>query len=176
MISSNGWKFPPIAAAALLLPFVLAAQTTSREFKETWRIHFVDSYQPGEGVPTNAIDGRAETFWHTHWSNNSVPVHPHEIAIDMGRSIELAGFAYLPRRKQPNGDANGRIDRFQFLVSADGTNWTQAARGRFSESGDWQTNRFAQAATARYFKLVSWSAFKDQPWASVAELDVLPGK
>jgi hypothetical protein len=91
----------------------------------------------------------------------------------MGRSVELQGFTYLPRHLQGNGDANGRIDRYEFFIGTDGTNWTQAARGRFPESSDWQTNKFLRVETARYFKLVSWSAFKGQPWASVAELDVL---
>ncbi len=156
-----------------LLPFAAHAQTNAPEFKQHWRVVSVDSSQPGEGSPQGAIDGDPMTYWHTHWSNNDAPPHPHEIVVDMGRSVELLGFTYLPRQAKGGGQPNGRIDRYEFMVSGDSTNWAQAASGRFPESGDWKTNRFSQAATGRYFKLVSWSAFKNQPFAAVGELDVL---
>lgn len=155
-----------------LLPELLAAQTTVPDFKARWRVSSCDSTQQGDGYPEAVIDGNPETFWHTEWRAKSPP-HPHEIAVDMGRAVELVGFTYCPRQAKGGSETNGRIDRYEFLVSGDNTNWTQAVRGRFTESGTWQTNRFPQAMTARYFKLVSWSAFKGQPWAAVGELDVL---
>lgn len=163
-----------IAIMLLISAIAAAAQTAAPSFRAQWKILAVDSVQSGDGSPAGAIDGDPMTYWHTHWYG-SAPPHPHEIAVDMGRNVEIAGFTYLPRQAKGGGQPNGRIDRYEFLLSKDATNWTQAARGRFPESGHWFTNRFQSAATARYFKLVSWSAFKDQPFAAVGELDVLVG-
>lgn len=162
-----------LAIVVMLGALVAGAQSTVPEFKAHWKIWGVDSNQEGDGSPQGAIDGERMTHWHTHWSNGDSPAHPHEISVDMGKSVGLVGFTYLPRQAKNNGQPNGRIDRFEFQVSSDGTNWSQAVRGRFSESGEWQTNRFPHEVSGRYFKLVSWSSFKGQPWAAVGELDVL---
>lgn len=158
---------------AILLPLCAAAQTAVPGFKKTWRIHGVDSAQAGDEAAAGAIDGDPMTHWHSRWSGGNPPSHPHEIAVDLGRGVELLGFTYLPRQVKAGGVPNGRIDRYEFLTSGDGTNWTQALRGRFREGADLQSSLFPRPVTARYIKLVSWSAFQSQPWASVAELDIL---
>lgn len=164
----RGWVFTFVVWMALRL--VAGAELS--DFKATWKVKSCDSTQVGDGFPDDVIDGNPKTFWHTEWKSRS-PSHPHEIVVDMRRTVDLAGFVYVPRQVQGNGTANGRIDRYEFQVSTDGTNWTQALRGRFVEGAATQTNKFAQAVPARFFKLVSWSSFGMQPWTCVAELDVV---
>lgn len=156
-----------------LTPLLALSQGAAPDFRKDWKIHAASSFEPGEGIPQNVLDGQPGTHWHSHWSRNIVPLHPHEIAVDMGRVVPLSGLIYLPRQARPGAAANGRIERFQYLTSTDGSNWTQVASGKFPDGAAAQTNTFS-TVTARYFKLIAWSGKKNDPWAAVAELDVIP--
>lgn len=156
----------------LCVPLLAAGQGASPEFRREWKIHSASSFEPGVGIPQSALDGRKDTIWHSEWSRR-VPSHPHEIAVDMGRAISISAIIYTARQDKPRDTANGRIERYQFLTSTDGSNWTQVARGKFPDGPITQTNALP-ATSARYFKLVSWSAKNNGPWATVAELDVTP--
>jgi signal transduction histidine kinase len=80
-----------------------------------WKIVFVDSEERDreDGAATNAIDGKASTFWQTQW--NELPTaYPHRLIIDLGHSVTLTGFRYLPRQGDEN--APGRIKGFQIIL------------------------------------------------------------
>jgi beta-galactosidase len=127
------------------------------------------TFEPGEGEPNNAIDGRADTFWHTRWSS-SVPTHPHELTIDMKESLTLTGFQVLQRQT----NVNGRIKDYRLYASETEGDWGEpVAEGRLADNGDWQTFDFEQSTTARYLRLVADSEREDNVWASLAELKVL---
>jgi beta-galactosidase len=80
---------------------------------ETWTIAYVDSEEKNQedGSAENAINGQTVDFWHTVWSQ-AKPDHPHQLVIDLGRSITLSGFRYVPRQS-PGG---GRIKDFRIYV------------------------------------------------------------
>jgi hypothetical protein len=133
----------------------------------------VDSFEPGEGEFRHAIDDDPATFWHTAWSS-SQPSHPHEIQIDLGKSLQLVGFTQLPRQ---GGNANGRIRGYEFYVSADGRQWEPVVKdGRFPNNDQLQEVRFEKPATGRYIRLVALSEWSRQPYTTIAELDVLAAK
>ena len=83
------------------------------------------------GAATNAIDGKASTFWHTQWTPTYAPL-PHSFVVDTGVFQPIGGFKYLPRT---DGNSNGTIGQWQFSVSSDGLNWVLIGQGNFGASG-----------------------------------------
>ena len=135
------------------------------------KIH-ADSQASGEYDADQAIDGDADTMWHTPWEG-IVPKFPHELTVKLASPINLSGIKCLPRQ---DGNQNAWIKDFAVFTSDDGTNWGEpAARGTFPQDAQWHTVTFATPVKARYLKLVANSSFDPaKPYASLAELDILP--
>lgn len=130
--------------------------------KSGWKVIDKSSEESGSGNASNAIDGNINTMWHTRYSG-TVAEAPHHITIDMGKSQTIKGFLATPRM---DGNSNGLIRKYQFLVSQDGENWTTVS------TGDWLpycTEVDFSKRECRYIKLIC----KEGTWASVAELDVV---
>lgn len=128
----------------------------------------VDSEEP-DFPASNAIDGDPDTFWHTAYSDGEAP-YPHEIQIDMQKSVELSGFKYLPRQDMQNG----WFTDYELYVSEDGKDWgAPAAKGVFPRNSDEQVVRFDKPRRGRFIRLVALKGITDRPWAGIAELDIL---
>lgn len=136
--------------------------------KSEWRVVRADSVQPGEGEMEHAIDGDPATFWHTNWSTTQDPM-PHEIDVDLGRTLNLVGFRYLGRQDS----ANGRIDRYEFFTSLNGQQWQRVKRGSFNNHARWQDAFFDQPRQARYIRLKALNEHGGSYYTTVAELDVM---
>lgn len=82
---------------------------------DRWKIGYVDSEEMAkeDGSAENAIDGQVANCWHTEWSAAS-PKFPHTLVIDLGRSVEVAGFRYTPRQGDERVD--GRIKHYRVFV------------------------------------------------------------
>ena len=115
---------------------------------------------------TLAIDGDPDTCWHTKWEPAPAPM-PHELVIDLGQEVTLTGITYLPRQDM----ANGRIAECE--VFADNVS---VATAKWPNNAKLQTLRFKQLVTARHLNLQIKSEVNGQPFASVAEFDILPAK
>jgi len=140
--------------------------------KSAWKVVHVDSVEPGEGEARHAVDNNPETFWHTSWSA-AQPKHPHEIQINLGKSLEILGFTQLPRQ----GNANGRIRSYEFYVSRDGKQWEPVVTdGRFPNSDRLQEVRFEKPVTGRYVRLVALSEWSRQNYTTIAEFDVMAAR
>jgi hypothetical protein len=87
-----------------------------------WRVSADSAEQVfvGGAPPQMAIDGLADTMWHTPWFEVVPPPHPHVLEVDLGQRQPVSGFRYLPRQ---DGAQDGRIDAYQFVVSVDGVGW-----------------------------------------------------
>ena len=139
--------------------------------RTNWSIWYTDSEEvTGEdGAASNAIDGDPATIWHTQWSGGS-PTYPHELQINLGGLYEITGLRYLPRQ---DGNDNGRISQYEIYVSNDGVNWGAAvASGTFPDTADEQQVLFVHVSAA-YVRLVALGSYDGDPWASVAELNIL---
>lgn len=132
----------------------------------------VDSEDAATGnVAANAIDGDPNSYWCTQWGDVE-PTFPHEIVIDMGREINLIGFRLLPRQ---DGNANGWFERGEFYVSNDPANWGQpAVQAQFPVTAEEKKVTFERPRTGRYIRLVATDGVAGNPWAAIAELDVIP--
>jgi hypothetical protein len=134
------------------------------------RVIMVDSEAPGyEG--SNAIDGDPSTIWHTEWEANP-PQYPHHITIELQEQTEIKGLTYLPRQDM----SNGWIAEYKVYVSVDGKAWGDtAAAGTIKKGRDKKKILFGKTHNVRFIRFVAVSGFDGQTFASVAELDIIPG-
>jgi hypothetical protein len=137
------------------------------------RILSVDSEDRANGnIAANAIDGDPATFWHTRWQPKNDPL-PHEIVIDLGREMRFAGLTCLPRQDQ----ANGRIAEAEIFCATVPNTWGQPqAQVRWGNTSQLQTVRFNTVVQARYLRVVIKTEVSGQPFAAIAELDVIPAQ
>lgn len=126
------------------------------------------SSEQGIGNAAQALDGYPDTIWHSQ-HRPTAPVHPHFLAIDLGETMDLAGVTILPRQS----GTNGWIRRCEIQLSHDGENWTLAAEAELAQDKELKTIPFPERRSARYLKLIAREGFDNQPWATVAELDVI---
>ena len=155
-----------IGSAKSLLP-TLAHRGIART---GWKVHHVSSQETqGENSRArNAFDGRPNTIWHTRWKSKKAQ-YPHELQIDLGRTVQVCGFCYLPR--QPI--VVGRIKDYEFYVSMDGKTWGDPVKtGAFPNSAELQEVTFP-AKAGRTIRLVANSGIMDRPACVVAEFYVL---
>jgi hypothetical protein len=118
--------------------------------------------------PDLAIDGNPVTIWHTTWEPPAQP--PHELILDLKKPVRLRGMTYLPRQDM----TNGRIARYEVYVSLDGKEWGQAvAAGTWPNDAARKTVQFEKPRDARFIKLVALSEVRGQPFAAVAEMNIL---
>jgi len=136
--------------------------------RSAMRIAYVDSEQPGEGEASHLIDGDSGTYWHTRY-DVTVTKHPHTVDIDLGANRRISGVSVLPRQDGPNG----RIKDYCISVSADGKEWTEAAKGKFANSFDKQIVHFTAPVECHFVRLTALSEQRGQDFASAAELDIL---
>jgi hypothetical protein len=83
--------------------------------------------------------------------------------------MQFRGVTLLPRQR----GENGHIRTCEIYVSDNGTDWGKPiAKAELSKDKELKTIPFDKAYTARYLKLVALNGFEDQPWATLAEIDV----
>ncbi|MCK5272453.1 MAG: discoidin domain-containing protein [Sedimentisphaerales bacterium] len=141
-----------------------------------WELEYVDSEEMGDvdRPATNSFDGDPDTFWHTEWSlTDPDPAHPHEIQIDLGGFYDICGFRYLPRQDEGPGEENGMIGEYEFYVSSDPCNWgTAVASGTLAKDKAEKQVSFDHKL-GQYIRLIALSEVNDNPWTTMAELNVL---
>jgi beta-galactosidase len=136
--------------------------------KSKWKVVSVSSQAGGSEAAANAIDGNAQTIWHSLWGTNE-PLHPHEIVVDMDQTYKIEAFTYLARQ---DGE-NGRIKEYEVYFSNHPDVWgSPAAKGQFLNTTSLQTIPIASKPEARYFKLIARSEINNRAWTSVAELNI----
>lgn len=127
------------------------------------------SEQTGEGEASNIVDGNPDSYWHTNYGLTLVK-YPHVLEFDLVNNTKLKGFTLLPRQ---DGNANGRIKKYEFAVSADRKTWTVVKTGAFPNSGGLNTVKFDKPVSARYARFTALSEQNGQDYASAAEIGFL---
>ena len=120
-------------------------------------------------VAANLLDGDPATFWHSRWQPQNDPM-PHELIVDLGRELTLRGVTCLPRQDQ----SNGRIAGAEVFAAQRSDDWVSpVAELRGGDNAQLMTVLFPQPVTARFLRLLVKSEVRDQPFASLAELDII---
>lgn len=120
----------------------------------------------------NAIDGDADTIWHTQFSDGAI-AHPHELVIDLGEEATINGVRYLTR--QDTG-WNGSIEKFEFSVSDNPDEFpAPVLSGEFQKIRTQQERRFAPVS-GHYVRITALTEVNAGPWASIAEIGFVKAK
>jgi len=134
-----------------------------------WKIIGCSDFEDGEGNPQHAVDGDPSTFWHSHYSGGPVKP-PHFISVDFGKELNISAVVYTAR----TGNRNGNVKDYEIYFSNKVDDWgAPLVKGRFQKRQDEETVRLSKPVKARYMKFVAISEQQNQPFASVAELDVV---
>lgn len=123
------------------------------------------------GEASKAIDDDPRTFWHTHIDGEKNP--PQSFDVDMGESVNISAFTYLPRQ---DGTPHGMTDRYRIELSRDGRRWVKIAEGEFSNiraNPIEQTIKLKAPVAARYFRFTGLRAV-ELKHISAAEVGVIP--
>ena len=137
--------------------------------RRNWKVTASD-FQEGEGNPANAIDGDANTFWHSRYSPDK-PNLPHSLTIDMNAPLNVKAVSLTPRAD----GSNGRIADFDLFLSNDPNNFgAPVLSGTVPDQGTIQTIALPTPKTARYLRIVVKSERSGQGLASLGELSIVP--
>ena len=132
--------------------------------KKDWKVLAFSSEYPGQGA-ANAIDGKAYTSWQSGDGTRQW------ISIDLGKTLEISGFAYTPHAMTKES----MIEKGVFRVSADGRNWKDCETfefGNLLNDPTRRTHRFRAPVSARYVQLASTAIAGGGNAAGMAELDL----
>ncbi|MHB8962335.1 MAG: discoidin domain-containing protein [Saccharofermentanales bacterium] len=118
-----------------------------------------------------AVDGDADTFWSNQYNPEAGGEPPHFIVLDLGSSVTVSGFKYLPRQDGYNGVENGDLGDYEIYIGDNKDALTTLSySGSFTTfTGAQSTATFTTPATGRYLKLVS----PTQRWIGIAELVII---
>lgn len=115
------------------------------------------------------IDDNEQSSWRSERESEI----PKSIVIDLGESLTLEGFTYLPTQQRY---IDGTISNYKFFVSQDGKNWgNPVSKGEFSNI---ENNPILQTKTfipkkGRYIKLAGIREINDGNFMTIAELGVI---
>lgn len=143
-------------------------ETATRRFgvsKARWRVLAPVGDGRLKELPRQMIDEARATVWHAPSGGQA------EVTIDLGESLVLAAFHYLP---PTHSAASGAVDRYEFSTSEDGKTWVKAAAGEFANiraNSIEQTVRLASPAKGRFIRFVALHALDNAP-AAIAEIGV----
>lgn len=159
--SHDGEAFGPIATTRLGIS------------QQGWKILSVSSeHDNNQYAAAKAIDGDPKTFWHTSWATNQS--HPHQLTIDLGKDVDIAGITYLPRQDKRVPDS--MVETGSVEISRDGKKWYKAGDFTFGNLLNDPSQRsflFPKAGKARYLRFHSKTGAQGKPYAGAAEIQVL---
>jgi len=156
-----------IQAAAFDTSTGESSPVTTEKFdvvKEKWKV--IGEYAL-ENETENIFDGNENTAW------NLEQEPPADVIIDLGETLRLNGFTYLPDQGRWNP---GIIFNYELYVSRDGRTWGEpVSEGEFSNiknSPVLQKTTF-EPVSGRYIKLKALSPAEENGRVGIAEFGVL---
>ena len=135
--------------------------------KALWQVVLPDPDKDPRGKFT--VDANSESIWKSDTKKDV----PQDIVIDLGETLVLSGFTYLPSQQRY---IDGTISHYQFYISKDGKNWgAPVLKGEFSNI---RNNPILQTKTfdlkeGRFVKFVAEKEINDKNFITIAELGVL---
>ncbi|MGC4090234.1 MAG: discoidin domain-containing protein [Polyangiaceae bacterium] len=121
------------------------------------------------GRAVSAIDGINDWSYYTVWT--SAGALPQSVTLDLGESKPDVGFlGYVPRYVADQGPSSeGAITSYRVLVSVDGSEFSEAARGEWAPDARMKARAFGPVP-ARYVRLEALAA--NGAYAAATEITV----
>lgn len=132
--------------------------------QQDWKLSGVSSDDPKHAA-SFAFDANPDTYW-----MSKAGTMPRFIAIDLGKSQSLTGFAYTPQKQ----DAQGMMAKGIVKVSDDGQTWKTAESFEFGNLINDPTKRFhyfKKPVTARFVQVEATEIAANGTVVTVAELN-----
>ncbi|WP_461135848.1 alpha-L-fucosidase [Spirosoma lituiforme] len=150
-----------------------ASSPVSTEFDisaANWTVSSAGGSASSKGAD-RLIDGNTDTFWQQRKAGEE----PTSVILDLGETLPLRGFTYLPRQ---DGKKDGIVYRYAVSVSQDGKTWSApVSQGTFSNINNnpvGQSVRFDQVRSGRYLKFDAFETTAgNDATVSIAELGVI---
>lgn len=133
--------------------------------KQGWKLLAASSEEQKQ-TASAAFDENPDTYWTSKESTE-----PHFIAIDLGKTNTLNGFAYTPQKQH----AKGMIEKGVIKISNDGINWEIVENFRFGNLINDPVKRyhyFKKPAEARYVRIEAIEIAANGKVATAAEIDL----
>ena len=153
------------------------SDTVSNHFgiaKAYWKITHCTFPNKDNASVQRLIDGDISTMWHTHGATEGRQSPPQSVTIDLGRTVNIAGFTYMPRH---DACFVGLVDRYEFYLSSDGTNWSEpAAKGEFHNIKNnpiQQVINLPKPQKARFIKFIATHALEANDCVAICELGII---
>ena len=134
--------------------------------KTGWRIAG-SNLSKKEGLENVIDDNPATTY------GAEIKSFPAEVTIDLGKTLDLKGFSYLPSQGR---DIRGTVSKYAFYTSTDGKHWgSPAAQGEFAniENNPIVQEKDFNPRRARYVRFVALGEIDGLKGFSAAEIGVL---
>lgn len=120
-----------------------------------------------------AIDGQAETVWHSQFSPSLVR-GPHELVIDLGATYRVTGVQYLTRQ---DAGWNGAFGKTHVTVSHTADAWPDPnLTVTFEKKRSPQTAELPRPAAGRYVRIQVIDSIAGGPWSSAADIGIMGTK
>lgn len=132
--------------------------------KKDWKLLATGS-ETAKHEATQAFDANPRSYW---MSREESPLF---IAIDLGQTETLNGFAYTPQKEH----AKGMMAKGNILVSADGKDWQEIEEFEFGNLINDPTKRyhyFKNAVKTRYVRIEATEIAADGKATAIAEIDL----
>ena len=131
-----------------------------------------DSSPENRNYPADrAIDGDPDTFWLSSWEDTE---ETPSLTIDLGESVSLKGFTYIPRSRP--GDS-GTVLSYKLQLSTSGKKWTTVIKnGTFDNIRNNpvpQEVQFNRTRKARFLRFTPIEEIGGRKMVSVAEIEVI---
>ena len=94
----------------------------------------------------------------------------------MGSTRTLKAFTLLPRQKEMldgSADRAGTPDEYEFYLSADGEDWTLAAKGHLKEPLDMQIIALKKPESGRFLRFVATRVVDNVGFVAVAGIGAI---
>lgn len=135
-----------------------------------WKVVHASESKKGSQI-SRAFDGDARSSWEADRQASQT----YEIALDMGKEMEISGFTYTPAA---NGNTNGIVDKYNFYVSKDGEKWEPVFQnklfGNIKNNPIKQLVKFPAKKQARFIKFEALSVIgADQNGMKINEIGVI---
>lgn len=128
--------------------------------KKNWKPINIESPEMAK-----AFDDDPQSYW------MSEEQAPRFIAIDLGKTETLSGFAYTPQTEH----AKGMMAKGVIQISTDGKNWENVEHFEFGNLINDPTKRFhyfSKTVTSRYVRIEATEIAADGTLLSIAEIDL----